>query len=86
MKIVKANQDYPMSQLESEIEALELALSRTASNWRATKDAEYVKQYHDIYHKLRSLSWDGGIDVEAELPDRLMPQEYLDMIRARAGK
>jgi hypothetical protein len=86
MKILKPNQDYPMPKPGAEIEALELKLSRTASKWRETKDAEYVKQYHDIYHKLRSLGWDAGIDVDAELPDRLMPQEYLDQIHARAGK
>lgn len=69
-------------QPSSEIDALEMQLSLLAQEWRKTKDAIYVKRYHDVYHKLRSLGWEGGIDVEAELPYSLMPQEYLDQIHA----
>jgi hypothetical protein len=55
------DQRYPIPQPRSEVEALELELSRTAANWRASKDAKFVKQYHDTYHKLRSRGWDHGV-------------------------
>ena len=80
------NKRFPIPEPRSEIVALELQLSRTAANWRASKDAKFVKQYHDIYHKLRSLGWDNGIDAEAELPDELMPQAYLDEIHATEAR
>lgn len=80
------NRQFPIPKPRSEIEALELQLSRAAANWRSTKDAHFVKKYHDIYHKLRSLGWSDGIDAEAELPDELMPQEYLDQFHADARK
>jgi len=69
---------------KSEVDALQMQLGLIAQKWRETKDSIYVKQYHDVYHKLRSLDWDGAIDVEAELPYSLMPQEYLDNIHAHS--
>ena len=69
-------------QPKSEIDALEMQLGQIAGAWRETEDSVYIKQYHDIYHKLVSLGWDGRIDVEAELPYDLTPQIYVDDIRA----
>jgi hypothetical protein len=74
--------DKPWRQPKSEIEALESKLGHIAGAWRETGDPICVKQYHDIYHKLISLGWDSSIDVEAELPYELMPQDYVDEIRA----
>jgi hypothetical protein len=73
-------------QPKSEIDALEMQLGRIAGQWRRTEDAINVKQYHDIYHKLRALGWDGSIDSEAELPYDLMPQDYVDEIRAMQAR
>jgi hypothetical protein len=76
------NRRFPIPEPRSEVEALEMKLSRAASNWRATKDAKYVKEYHDIYHDLCSLDWDGAIDVESELPSDLMPKHYFEQLHA----
>jgi hypothetical protein len=36
-----------------------------------------VKDYHAIMNQLYALGWDDLLDYEAELPDHLMPPEYL---------
>jgi hypothetical protein len=82
MKIDALDHLYSIPQPQSEIQALQDQLSVIAAKWRADKKSEYVKEYHDTYHKLRSLGWNGPTDVDAELPDRLMPQEYLDEIHS----
>jgi hypothetical protein len=82
----KNNEDKPWRHPKSEIEALESQLGRIAGTWRETEDSIYVKQYHDIYHKLVSLGWDGRIGVEAELPYELMPQDYVDAIHAAQSR
>lgn len=73
-------------QPKSAMDALEMQLGRIAGAWRRTEDPIYVKQYHDVYHKLRAMGWDGSIDSEAELPYDLMPQEYVDEIRATQAR
>lgn len=78
--------EKPWRQPKSEIASLVSQLGHIAGSWRETRESVYVKQYHDIYHKLRSLGWDGGIDVEAELPYELMPQEYVDQIHASTSR
>jgi hypothetical protein len=79
--------DTPIwQQPESEIDALEMQLGRIAGEWRRTEDPKYVKQYHDVYHRLRAMGWDDSIDSEAELPYELMPQDYVDEIRATQAR
>lgn len=36
-----------------------------------------VKEYNAIMNQLYALGWDDILDYDAELPDHLMPQEYL---------
>jgi hypothetical protein len=76
----QAHRDYGSLQPRSEIEALEFRLSDIAAEWRMTKDPEYIKQYHDAYHKLRKLGWNGSIDLDSMLPTQYMPQDYMDQI------
>jgi hypothetical protein len=65
---------------------LEFQLGHLAAEWAKTQKPALIKRYHDIYHELRSLGWDDVIDIEAELPDELMPQEYLNRFNvAHAG-
>jgi hypothetical protein len=39
---------------------------------------EIVQEYHAVMQQLWDLEWDANLDPEEELPDRLMPQYYID--------
>ena len=62
------------------------ALGRLAARWRyagmhelAEEKAAVQEVYAAAIHRLFELGYDevGGLDVESELPDAYMPQEYL---------
>lgn len=61
-------------------------LTQLAGAWYSTNDPSaklrIVKEYHDTYHNLRKLGWNGPLDIEVELPDEFMPQDYLDRYHA----
>jgi hypothetical protein len=80
--VEELNRQYPIPQPRTIVEALENQLSEAASNWRATGDAKHVKEYHDIYHELCTLEWDGSIDTESLLPSHLMPKHYHEHLHA----
>jgi|GEM_PF-6317600 len=80
MKLLDPDQNYSLPQPRSTEEALLFQIYDAASKWYTTKNPEHVKQYHDLYHQLRSRGWNGIIDVDAELPDNLMPQDYLNQV------
>jgi len=68
--------------IDPTLRALQLSLSKLVGEWAQHKhnqeEAErIVGEYHDIVARLYSLGWDGYIDIEAQLPKRLMPEEYL---------
>jgi hypothetical protein len=70
---------YP---LDPQLNALESKLCILASSWRGSwgdplKQEEIVREYHTTMEKLYSLGWDAVLDIDCELPDRLMPEEYL---------
>lgn len=66
------------------IERLQMRLSDLAAQYRSSEeDSELhhqaLNEYYKIFHELVELN--GGIiglDPDAELPDRLMPQEYVE--------
>jgi hypothetical protein len=63
------------------LDALESKLGRLAARWRGTEDedeaAALVRQYHSILRCMIELGYRDSLDVDAELPDALMPDEYL---------
>jgi hypothetical protein len=68
--------------LDPELRELEFHLGNLAAMWRGSKGMperrrEIVKEYHDTMAKLYSLGWDAILDIDCELPDELMPEEYL---------
>ncbi len=63
--------------IDPELNRLESYLGELAARWRGTWDQEIVKEYHAILAQLYALGWDGRLDIESELLDRLMPEEYL---------
>lgn len=65
-----------------ELRRLELLLCDLAGTWRGSwgdpnRQEELVREYHATMAKLYSLGWNGALDVECELPDELMPEEYV---------
>lgn len=57
---------------------LEHKISELAMRWRGQpeKRDEIKKEYHKTIAVLYSLGWDDILDVDCELPDDDMPQEY----------
>jgi hypothetical protein len=53
-------------------------LGELAGEWRATKSDTAASQYQAVLRTLLMLGWRGELDVDMELPDRLMPEEYLN--------
>ncbi|MEO5886311.1 MAG: hypothetical protein ABIQ77_01490 [Anaerolineales bacterium] len=62
----------------SEIRKLEDRLSILAMTWRGEPhNREMIKrEYHETMAILFSLGWDDFLDIDCELPDEDMPQEY----------
>lgn len=68
------------------IEQMEIKLSHLAMQWRAQKDQanadSIVRQYQSMLRCMIDLGFDEELYVDSELPDELMPQEYLDLFDA----
>jgi hypothetical protein len=64
---------------------MERSLSTLAARWRSrqqTTEAEsIVHQYQAILRCMIELGYQDSLDVESELPDELMPQEYFDLFK-----
>lgn len=71
---------YP---IDPKLRNLEIHLCDLAGSWRGSwgnvhRQEEIRKEYHATMTKLYSLGWwDGTLDVECELPENLMPEEYV---------
>jgi hypothetical protein len=67
------------------ISAMELKLSDLAALWRGRKDTPeadgIVRQYQAVLRCMIELGFRSSLDVDAELPNRLMPQEYFDLFK-----
>jgi hypothetical protein len=62
------------------LKELESQLCKLAMEWRSTKeDRQKIKEkYHSTMQLMFSLDWDDILDIDCELPNDDMPQEYLD--------
>ena len=79
---------YP---LDPELRELEFHLCDLAGDWRGShgdsgRQEEIVREYHVTIAKLYTLGWDGILDIECELLDELMPEEYLRRRSVRRGR
>jgi hypothetical protein len=63
------------------LEQMEKKLSELAYYWRSSQETQLAQQYQAILRCMIELGFDAPLDIDAELPDRLMPQEYLDLHR-----
>lgn len=52
-------------------------LAQLAGKWRTTKTDEVAEQYQTILRSLMMLGFREELPVELELPEELMPEEYL---------
>jgi hypothetical protein len=70
---------------EQLLKSMELKLSDLAALWRGNKSTPQaeaiVRQYHAVLHCMIELGFREPLDADSELPDHLMPQEYLDLFR-----
>ncbi|GEM_PF-1285477 len=65
---------------------LEQQLSRLAYLWRSVdvddpNEALIVEQYQRLLRQMVAEGFGGPLDIDAELPDDLMPDEYLKLHR-----
>jgi len=81
---------YP---LDPELRSLQAYLGTLAGMWRHARRTndhqrqhELVQAYHATLARLYELGWDDGLDIDAELPDRLMPEEYFHRAEQRKAK
>ena len=65
---------------------MEVKLSHLAMTWRGHKDTpdaeRIVRQYHALLRCMIELGFRTELTVDSELPDRLMPVEYLDLFKS----
>lgn len=63
------------------LRAMELQLSDLAAWWRGLENGddrdEIVRQYHVILHCMIELGYRDSLTPDCELPENLMPPEYL---------
>jgi len=70
---------YP---LDPELRRLEFYLGDLAARWRDAfgepeQQEKIAQEYQDVLMRMYEMGWESQLDVESELPDRLMPKEYL---------
>ena len=67
------------------IQILEFKLAELAPRWRSRKDTpeadQIVHQYHAVLRCMIELGFREPLDTDSELPNRLMPPEYLDLFK-----
>jgi hypothetical protein len=68
------------------IRILEFKLSHLAMRWRGRKDTpeadSIVRQYQAILRCMIELGYNEELYVDSELPDELMPAEYLNLFKS----
>lgn len=68
------------------LDALETRLGRLAAKWRGTNEPQeemaLVRQYQAIMRCMIEMGYGESLDADAELPDRLLPQEYFDLFKS----
>lgn len=68
---------------DPELRRLVWSLGNLAAEWRgvargADRQAEIAVEYLHILQQIHDLGWRGGLDIEDELPHRLMPKWYME--------
>ena len=78
---------YP---LDPELRRLEFYIGDLAAKWRGCATLEcrdrIFREYHMTMKKLYDLGWDSSLDIESELPNEFLPEEYLLRTRMQHPK
>jgi len=75
---------------DDDIQHIRTVLVHLVGRWAREKDdnpemaKEIVENYNGLLSYLINTGWDDGLPLEAELPDELMPQEYLELLNESA--
>lgn len=68
---------------DAELDELENQLNDLAPRWRGAETEELSNQiaaeYAAVLIKMVNGGFNQSLDMDAELPERLMPKEYLDL-------
>ncbi len=71
--------------IEPMLKRMEASLSELAMYWRGSDDDEEAEQivqnYQALLRCMVAMGFHQSLLVEAELPDELMPQEYVDLFK-----
>jgi len=59
-------------------------LAHLAARWRGISEESLLNQkvishYNELLRFLINTGWDEGLALEEELPDELMPEEYIEL-------
>lgn len=67
------------------IHEMEGSLRVLAAHWRGSQNQpeapEIVRRYQSILRCMIELGYHDSLDVESELPDEFLPQEYFDLFK-----
>lgn len=70
---------------EQLLDSLETKPGHLAARWRGTESSHeanaIVRQYQAVLGCMIEPGFHASLDVDAELPDDLMPQEYFDLFK-----
>jgi len=73
--------EYVKQTDKEEIQRLELKLGELAEEWRSSADQQkkkaLVTEYRTTLRKMFALGYNSWLDIDTELPDELMPEEYI---------
>lgn len=80
------NENAGMNDLHAHLlSEMERSLSTPAARWRSRQDTAEaeatIHQYQAILRCMIELGFRDSLDIDAELPDEYMPEEYLDLFR-----
>lgn len=68
------------------LKSLEYQLADLAAMWRGQQKTDaaprIVRQYQAVLRCMVELGFHDSLDADSELPDELLPQEYLDLFRS----
>lgn len=72
----------PSERLDTELfEVMESKLTALVTAYRRTNDQQVVTQYRTLLRCMLELGFTAPLDVDIELPDEMMPAEYLRLHR-----
>lgn len=79
--VIFKNRLNEISSTEPNLAESEHRLAEIAYAWRSSPNEELVAQYQKTLRRMIRGGFTQPLDIDTELPDRLMPDEYLKLHR-----